>query len=68
MDEENDEGHLMEDAILYIQKQKYDGCRSKNEKRSIRRKALRFTISNGELLYMKKDKTKVYACHLQLYS
>ena len=54
MEEEND--CLMEDAILYLQKQRcHDGC-SKNEKRIIRRKAMRFTLSNGELFYTKKDK------------
>ena len=43
MEEEN-EDLLVEDAILYLQKQRYhDGC-SKNEKRSIRRKALRFSL------------------------
>ena len=57
MEEEND--CLMEDVILYMQKQRYcDGC-SKNEKRIIRRKAMRFTLSNGELLHTKKDKIKV---------
>ena len=54
-----EEDSLIGDAVLYLQKQQYpDGC-TKNEKRSIRRKALRFTLSNGELLYTKKDKTKV---------
>ena len=60
MEEEND--CLMEDAILYLQKQRYhDGC-SKNEKRIIRRNAMRFTLS-GELFYTKKDKIKVCFSH-----
>ena len=54
--EENDEDNLIEDAVLYLQRKLYrEGC-SKNEKRCIRRKALRFTLNNGELLYTKKDK------------
>ena len=61
MEEEND--CLMEDATLYLQKQRYcDGC-SKNEKRIIRRKATRLTLSNGELLHTKKDKIKVCFSH-----
>ena len=61
MEEEND--CLMEDSILYMQKQRYcDGC-SKNEKTIIRRKAMRFTLSNGELLHTKKDKMKVCFTH-----
>ena len=32
---------------------------SKSEKRIIRRKAERFALEAGELLYTKKDKTKV---------
>ena len=61
MEEEND--CLMEDAILYLQRNRYrDGC-SKNEKRIIRRKATRFTLNNGELIYTKKDKMKVCFSH-----
>ena len=52
MKEEND--CLMEDAILYLQKQRYRDRCSKNEKRIIRRKAMRFTLSNGELFYNKE--------------
>ena len=57
MEEEND--CLMEDAILYLQKQRYCDRYSKNEKRIIRRKATRFTLSNGELLYTKEDKMNI---------
>ena len=32
---------------------------SKNEKRIIRRKAEKFSLETGELLYTKKDKAKV---------
>ena len=56
---EGNEDVLMEDAVLYLQKQRYRDGLSKNEKRTIRRKATRFTLRNGELLYTKKDKMKV---------
>ena len=46
MEEEND--CLMEDAILYLRKKRYRHGRSKNERRIIRRKAMRFTLNNGE--------------------
>ena len=61
---EKDEDLLMEDAILYVQKQRYREGLSKNEKRTIRRKATRFTLRNGELLYTKKDKMKVARCFI----
>ena len=54
-----DEDSLMEDAVLYLQKKTYRVGASKNEKRIIRRKAERFALEAGELLYTKKDKTKV---------
>ena len=54
-----DEDSLMEDAVLYPQKKTYRVGTSKNEKRIIRRKAERFALEAGELLYTKKDKTKV---------
>ena len=57
MDEE--ENTLMQDAILYLQKKTYRVGLSKNEKRIVRRKAEKFSLKTGELLYTKKDKTKV---------
>ena len=55
-----EEDGLMEDAILYLQKKTYNHVGlSKNEKRIIRRKAEKFSLETGELLYTKKDKTKV---------
>ena len=46
---------LMEDAILYLQKQTNRDRHSKNDKRTIRRKAERFTSKTGELLYEQVD-------------
>lgn len=58
-DIERDEQQLIEDAVLYLQENRYrDDC-TKNEKRSIRRKAKRFMLQDGDLLYTKKDNTKV---------
>ena len=54
-----EEDGLMEDAILYLQKKTYHVGLSKNEKRVIRRKAEKFSLETGGLLYTKKDKTKV---------
>ena len=65
---EKDEDLLMEDAILYVQKQRYREGLSKNEKRTIRRKATRFTLRNGELLYTKKDKMKVAMLYSHSYT
>ena len=47
------------DAILHLQKKTYLMGLSKNKKRIIRRKAEKFSLETGELLYTKKDKTKV---------
>ena len=53
------EQQLLDDAVLYMQENQYrDGC-TKNEKRCIRRKAKKFVLQGGDLLYIKKDKTKV---------
>ena len=65
---EKDEDLLIEDAILYVQKQRYHEGLSKNEKRTIRRKATRFTLRNGELLYTKKDKMKVTMLYSHSYT
>ena len=65
---EKDEDLLMEDAILYVHKQRYREGLSKNEKRTIRRKATRFTLRNGELLYTKKDKMKVDILYSHSYT
>lgn len=65
---DKDEDALMEDAILYLQKQRYRDGLSKNEKRTIRRKATRFTLRNGELLYTKKDNMKVSVLYSHSYS
>ena len=54
-----DENSLIKDAVLYLQKKTYRVGASKNEKRITRRKAERFALEAGELLYTKKDKTKV---------
>ena len=53
------EQQLLDDAVLYLQEKRYrDDC-TKNEKRCIRRKAKKFMLQDGDLLYTKKDKTKV---------
>ena len=65
---EKDEDLLMEDAILYVQKQRYREGLSKNEKRTIRRKTTRFTLRNGELLYTKKDNMKVAMLYSHSYT
>ena len=48
---------LLEDAVLHVQ-EKRDISRksSKNWKRIVRRKAERFSVLNGELMYGKKNK------------
>ena len=48
-----------EDVLLYLQEQRYRQECTKNEKRNIRRKAKRYALEDGALLYTKKDKTKV---------
>jgi len=54
-----EEDGLLEDAVVYLQKKTYREGASKNEKRIIRRKAEKFSLEGGELLYTKKDKTTV---------
>ena len=45
--------------VLYLQENWYrDDCK-KNEKRSIRRKAKKLLLQDGDLLYTKKSNTKV---------
>ncbi|XP_065911163.1 uncharacterized protein [Dysidea avara] len=53
------ERQLHEDVLLYLQEQRYRQECTKNEKRCIRRKAMRYTLEDGALLYTKQDKTKV---------
>jgi len=53
------ERQLHEDVLLYLQEHRYRPECTKNEKRSIRRKAVRYTFEDGALLYTKQDKTKV---------
>ena len=53
------ERQLHEDILLYLQEQRYRQECTKNEKRCIRRKAMRYTLEDGALLYTKQDKTKV---------
>ena len=50
---------LLQDAVLYVTEKRYREGSEKNWKRSVRRKANRFKIINGELLYIKKDKKEV---------
>ena len=52
------EQQLLDDAVLYLQENRYrDDC-TKNEKRSIRRKAKKFMLQDGDLLYTKKTKQR----------
>ena len=53
------ERQLHEDVLLYLQEQRYRQECTKNEKRCIRRKAMRYTLEDGALLYTEQDKTKV---------
>ena len=65
MDTESlDDELLVKDAYNYITRKIYpDGC-SANRKRVIRKKALKFSVSeNGELLYRHKQKGKVYTLY-----
>ena len=50
---------LLQDAVFYATEKRYRDGSEKNWKRSMRRKAGRFRILNGELLYIKKDKKEV---------
>ena len=52
---------LLEDAVMYmyVQEKIYRSGTSKNWKRSVRRKAQRFSIENGELMYKKKNNSLV---------
>ncbi len=51
-----DEDDLLENAYVYLTDQCYPGGSSTNEKRAIRRKAEKFVLRNGELLYKKSKK------------
>lgn len=61
MEKEHDseeEGDIMENAYVYLTEKRYpDGCTA-NTKRAIRRKASKFEVRNGELLYLKCKKMK----------
>ena len=54
MDDEEGDIVLVEKAYLYITKGNYPEGTTKNEKRSIRRKAERLTDRNGEIYYKKR--------------
>lgn len=56
---EEEDVQLLQDAVLYVTEKRYRDGSEKNWKRSVRRKANRFKIINGELLYIKKDKKEV---------
>ena len=56
---EEEDVQLLQDAVLYVTEKRYRDGPEKNWKRSVRRKANRFKIINGELLYIKKDKKEV---------
>ena len=56
---EEEDVQLLQDAVLHVTEKRYRDGSEKNWKRSVRRKANRFKIINGELLYIKKDKKEV---------
>ena len=52
------ENDLLEKAYTYITSKTYPDGASSNEKRTIRRKAAKFVVRNGELLYRKCKRMK----------
>ena len=59
LESEDTEVALVENAYAYLTEKKYpDGC-SKNEKRTIRRKAEQMAVRDGVLYYKKKDDKEV---------
>ena len=50
---------LVEHAFLYLNEKTYPPDCTKNEKRSIRRKAEKLVVVNGELFCKKKDGNEV---------
>ena len=56
---EFDDVQLVTDALRYAQGNGYRSDCSKNSKRSIRRKAKRFVVNNGDVHYKKKNGTMV---------
>jgi hypothetical protein len=61
-DEEQSDIALVENAYLYLTKGAYPDGATKNEKRSIRRKAERLKEVNGELYYKKRGGAEVSEC------
>ena len=53
---------LVEHAFYYITEKSYPPECTKNDKRSIRRKAEKLNVVNGELFYKKKDGNEVIKC------
>ena len=64
-DKEAAEIKLVENAFVYITEKRYPLECSKNEKLSIRRKAERLQVKDGDLLYKKKDGNEVRASHVR---
>ena len=56
---EFDDAQLVTDVLRYAQGKGYRSDCSKNSKRSIRRKAKRFVVDNGDVHYRKKNGTLV---------
>ena len=51
--QDDEDFDLVQKACTFLSERRYpDGC-SKNEKRIIRRKALKFVVRDGDLLYKK---------------
>lgn len=62
MGEENidPERRLIEDACAYVLSKEYPPNSDKNQKRSIRRKAEKLVVKDGEIFYKKQDKEVGY--------
>ena len=50
---------LVADAVLYITKSEYPSDSTRNEKRSIRRKAEKLLVRDGEIFYRKRGGREV---------
>ena len=65
-------GDLLEKAYVYLTEGRYPDSCTGNDKRTIRRKAAKFAMRDGELLYKKSvrglDRKKVEQSYIQLHS
>lgn len=66
--EEEAEAVLVEKAYIKLTEGRYPEGASKNDKRSIRRKANTLAVQDGALYYKKKDGKKVSCVKINYYS